>query len=310
MRAESMTQEIDKYEVDLIGLWRILWSGKLVVIISFLLTGALGAVYALKQPDVYKASIVLMPTNDGGAAGLGKLAGQFGGLASLAGISLGGSGGDKVGLAFEVLKSRAFIESFVTKHEILVPLIASAYWERDNQELILDADIYDIVAKRWVREVNPPKMVKPSNWEAFQAFSEIMHSKQDKDTGVVTLTIEHVSPVIAKQWLELLVRELNFKIRELDKNEAQNGINYLTAKLQDTKLSDMRSVFYQLIEEQTKTLMLAEVSNEYVLKTIDPANVPDERAKPQRVLIVAVAVILGCFFGAFVVFVRHFRNLN
>ena len=72
-----------------------------------------------------------------------------------------------------------------------------------------------------------------------------------------------------------------------------NKCVFLEAKLSDTKLSDMRNIFYQLIEEQTKTIMLAEVSSEYILKTIDPSNVPDEKASPARAIIVIMVTMLG-----------------
>ena len=74
------------------------------------------------------------------------------------------------------------------------------------------------------------------------------------------------------------------------------------------RLADMQTIFYQLIEEQTKTIMLAEVSSEYVLKTIDPANSPDEKAKPKRALIVVLGTMLGGILSVLIVLVRYFTN--
>ena len=71
----------------------------------------------------------------------------------------------------------------------------------------------------------------------------------------------------------------------------------------------MQSVFYQLIEEQTKTLMLAEVSDEYVFKTVSPAKVAEEKAKPMRALIVILGFMLGGMLSVIIVLIRHFRNL-
>ena len=97
-------------------------------------------------------------------------------------------------------------------------------------------------------------------------------------------------------------------MREQDKIEAQNSIDYLTKKLQETQLADMQTVFYQLIEEQTKTIMLAEVSKEYVLKTIDPANAPEEKAKPKRALIVVLGTMLGGILSVLIVLIRYFTK--
>jgi LPS O-antigen subunit length determinant protein (WzzB/FepE family) len=66
----------------------------------------------------------------------------------------------------------------------------------------------------------------------------------------------------------------------------------------------MQNVFYQLIEEQTKSLMLAEVQDEFVFKTVDPAIVPEEKAGPKRALICVLATLLGGMLAVAIVLVR------
>jgi LPS O-antigen subunit length determinant protein (WzzB/FepE family) len=61
-----------------------------------------------------------------------------------------------------------------------------------------------------------------------------------------------------------------------------------------------------LVEEQAKTIMFAEVRDEYVFKTIDPAFVPEEKAKPKRALICILGTMLGCMLAMIMVLVRHF----
>jgi len=70
----------------------------------------------------------------------------------------------------------------------------------------------------------------------------------------------------------------------------------------------MQSVFYQLIAEQTKTLMLAEVSEEYVFKTLSPAKVAEEKSQPKRVLIAILGFMLGGMLTIVIVLIRHFRR--
>jgi uncharacterized protein involved in exopolysaccharide biosynthesis len=296
-------------EIDLAELWRVLWSGKLLIIIISAVFAISSVLYAINQPNIYKATTLLSPTGDqGGAGGLAKMAGQFGGLASLAGINLGSGGADKTGLALEVLKSRFFLENFITKHSLLVPLMAANNWDANTNTLMFDEEVYNTTSKTWIRKVSAPKNPEPSSWEAFQAFKEILSIATDKETGMVTISIEHYSPQIATQWLKLLVGDINNTMREQDKVEAQNSINYLTKKLEETQLSDMQTVFYQLIEEQIKTIMLAEVSKEYVLKTIDPANAPEEKAKPKRGLIVVLGTMLGGILSVLIVLIRYFTK--
>ncbi|TCI05667.1 LPS O-antigen length regulator [Corallincola luteus] len=297
-------------EIDLRELWNVIWRGKLLII-AITAIFAVGAVaFAISKPNIYKADALLAPAESaGGAGGLRALAGQFGGLASLAGVNLGGGGGeDKTGLAIEVLKSRAFIQSFIERHDLLVPLMAAKSWDRLSGELSINPEIYDIQTQTWLRQVDPPQIPPPSAWEAFEAFSKTLSVQQDKATSFVTISVEHLSPTVAKQWVELLVKDINQHLKNLETDEAKRSIAYLEAQLEKTSVADMQTVFYQLIEEQTKTVMLAEVREEYVFKTVDPAVVPEQKAKPKRALICVLGTILGGMFGVMVVLIRHFAR--
>jgi uncharacterized protein involved in exopolysaccharide biosynthesis len=296
-------------EVSLSELWRAIWAGKLVIIFISLLFAGASIYFALSKPDIYKASAILAPAaNEGGAGGLSALAGQFGGLASMAGINLGGGKSDKTALALEILKSRAFIERFIVKHDLLVPLMAAKNWDMLTDTLILNVELYDEKNNQWIRTVRAPKKQEPSLWEAFIEFSNLLSVSQEKSTTMVTLELEFYSPVMAKNWLSFLIADINEFMRAQDEKEAQDSINYLTEQLKDIHVSSMEKVFYQLIEEQTKNMMLTKVKPEYVLKTIDPAQVPEEKAKPKRALIVILGTILGGILSIILVLTRNFSS--
>jgi uncharacterized protein involved in exopolysaccharide biosynthesis len=61
------------------------------------------------------------------------------------------------------------------------------------------------------------------------------------------------------------------------------------------------------MEEQVKSVMLANVREEFALRVIDPAVVPelDKEVRPQRVLIMVIGIILGLVLGALLAFVRE-----
>ncbi len=54
--------------------------------------------------------------------------------------------------------------------------------------------------------------------------------------------------------------------------------------------------------------MLANVRDEYVFKTVDPAVVAERKAKPKRALIVILAVMLGSLLSMMFVLVRYFSD--
>ncbi|MBA6370477.1 LPS O-antigen length regulator [Colwellia sp. BRX8-4] len=297
-------------EIDLAELWRAIWSGKYIIIVISFIFAVSSIAFALSKPDVYKASILLAPASSDSAGGMGALAGQFGGLASLAGISLGGGGTDKTALALEIIKSRAFLETFIIKHELLVPLMASENWNRATDSLVINKEIYDSKNKKWLREASYPKKSEPSSWEAYQELLKLLSITQDKATSLVTIDVGFYSPDVAKQWLIWLVKDVNDFMREKDEKEAQSSIDYLTKQLEKTEVSAMETVFYQLIEEQTKNMMLTKVSAEYVLKTIDPAQVPEKKSGPKRALIVVLGTMLGGILSVLIVLIRHSTKNN
>lgn len=295
-------------EIDLAQLWAVLWRGKWWIIGLSLLAAVLAVVISLQLPNIYRAQVVVAPSEEAQGGGLGAMASQFGGLASLAGINLGAGKVDKSGFAQEVLKSRAFIVEFIARHQLLVPLMAAKGWDIKTDQLIIDNKLYDAANNKWLREVKPPQTVIPSDWEAFEAFQKIFSVTADKLSGMVTITVDHYSPNLAAQWAGLLVADINSAMRERDISEAKRSIEYLTEHLQTTTVADVQTIFYQLIEQQAKTIMLAEVRPEYVFKTVDPAIAPEKKEKPKRALIVVLATILGGMLASLVVLVRGFKN--
>ena len=296
--SKDLTNDVG-YANDEIGLnelfseiWRVkFWLGG----ISFLVA-VIVASYSLTLPNIYRSEALVVPVEDGAGGKLGSLAGQFGGLASLAGISLGKGDSNKSVIALEKLKSREFFFKFAEKHQILVPLMAVKEWDPQSDKLVLDADIYNADTDTWVRDVSWPKQPKPSLQEAHKAFLDSLTVSQDKTTGMVKIMLEHVSPTIARDWTTALITDLNEEMRQRDISEAQSSIAYLEQQVADTKITEIKTVLYQLIEEQTKTLMLANVKPEYILETVDAAIVPEKKYNPGRAVMVigaAVVVFIG-----------------
>lgn len=316
-----MSNEINKYmqdvnfrpaapedEIDLRELFSVIWQGKwLIIAITAVFTIA-SVGLALYLPNIYKSEALLAPAaEEQSGGGLAALASQFGGLASLAGVNLGAkSGTDKTQLAIEVLKSRQFTSEFIQKHNILADLMAAETWDRDADKLIYDPELYNEQTNTWVRAVEPPFKPEPSMQEAYKEFSKIFSANTDKESGMVTLSVEHLSPTVAEQWVTWLIQDINKVMKERDVAEANRSSEFLNKQIALTNVADIKAILYKLVEEQAKTIMFAEVRDEYVFKTLDPALAPEEKAKPKRALICALGIMLGGMFGVMFVLVRNF----
>jgi uncharacterized protein involved in exopolysaccharide biosynthesis len=293
--------------VDLKGFFLTIWKGKLTIAIVAVIFTCLSVALALSLPNIYKSEALLSPADSGqGEGGLAALAGQFGGLASMAGIDLGAGSSDKSALAIEVLKSRKFTSEFIERHNILLDLMAAESWSYEANTISYDEDIYDAKTKTWVRDVNPPFKPKPSLQEAYKEFKEIVYVNSSKDTGMITISVEHISPYIAQQWVIWLIEDINKEMKERDVAEAIKSTEFLKQQIENTKVADIKTVLFKLIEEQAKTIMFAEVRDEYVFKTIDPALVPEERVSPKRALICVVGALFGILIGILIVLGKNY----
>ena len=107
-----------------------------------------------------------------------------------------------------------------------------------------------------------------------------------------------------RQHQEFLLKLLTNKDSFIRKKIIDQNLAYLNTQLQKTAVADMQSTFYKLIEEQTKSLMLAEVQEEFIFKVVDPAVVPEQKDSPKRALICVLGTLLGGMMGVAIVLVR------
>ena len=294
-------------EIDLRELFSVLWEGKIQIIAVVLVSALISVSIAVYLPNKYTAEAVLAPRSSGGGGGLAQLASQYGGLASLAGINIGGLGeGDSAAVAKEMLKTRDFFGAYLYE-AVLVDLMAAKSWNLATDTLAIDDTIFDVQSRKWIRDADPGRQVEPSIQEAHEAFVESHLSvSEDKQTGLVKVSITHLSPSVAKDWVNLLIKGINEAVRARDVREAENSIEFLNEQRLKTNLVSLTEVFSELIEEQTKTVMLANASDEYVFQVIEPPVAPELKSEPSRALICVLGTMLGGMLGVVLVLIRHY----
>jgi uncharacterized protein involved in exopolysaccharide biosynthesis len=267
-------------------------------------------IYALSLPDQYKASAVVAPTNSGGSS-LGALAGQLGGLASFAGINVGAGESNETLEAIEIMQSWGFVEEFIQTNNLQVAVYAAVGWEKSTNSLRLDTGLYDIEAKHWLLKSDSGDGRRPpTSWELYKEFQQSVTVSEDKKSGLVSISIEYYSPEIAKQWVDLFIYSINNYMRARRLDQVNRNIEYLKAQIEKTAIAEMREVFYQLVEEQTKSKMLAEASPEYVFITVSRAMIPEERFAPKRALICILGTLLGGMLSVLLVLVTHYSRVS
>ncbi len=267
------------------------------ICIAWLILVAGVAVYvALQLPNQYRSVATLVANEPSGK--LSGISASLGSVGSLAGLGIGGGTEKKSVVAIEMMKSRQFFSSFLQKNDIKLALMAASDWDPVADKLLYDEQIYDTSSATWVRKPIGLRHAEPSVQECFEAFMRIFSVSQDKLTGVVTLSIEFMSPPLAQQWLQLYIDEVNLQMRLRDVKEAEDSIRFIEDKIQNTDLAEVRAVMYSMLEEHHKTLVVANIRSDYVFKSIDPPSLSDLKAGPARSLIV-----LGALLAALLLFV-------
>lgn len=287
----------EEREVNLVEIAQILWKKKWILVAFVLIFSATAAFFSLELPNQYQSQAVLAPVLADDERNMSPLSGQLGGLASLAGFSLSSGNVSNANISLEVLKSRILINQFIDKHDLLVDLFAASSWNEKEKEINIDRDIYDTDSKSWVREVSSGKTKTPTAWEAYERFSSKLKIHKDEKTGLVTVSLVTVSPKMSANWLSWLIDDLNDYLRKQDVDLARKNLKYLQNQINKTSFSEMKQVFYQLIEQQTKKMMLAEVRDQYAFRVIDPPVVPEDKVGPNRIFITLLGAAMGAIFG-------------
>ena len=293
-------------EIDLRELFSVVWAGKILIVAITAVFALVSVGYALSLANQYKASAVVSPAQSGGSS-LGAMAGQLGGLASLAGIDIGSGESNETQEAMEIMQSWGFMEEFIQTHDLQVPIYAAIGWDKGSNSLKLNSDLYDATSERWLIEGSAGGENRaPSSWQLYQSFKSRVAVSQDKKSGLINISVEYYSPQIAKQWVDLFIITINDYMRARKLEQVNRNIEYLTAQIDKTAIADMREVFYQLVEEQTKSKMLAEASPEYAFVTVSRAMVPEQKSQPKRALVCILGALLGGMLSVLWVLVRHY----
>jgi len=274
-------------EIDFFEIIAILFERKKLILVVAVCTTVLAVVYAFQITPIYRAETLLAPVSHDGSNKVGAMASQFGGLASIAGINLGGGGGGAEEV-IATLKSRGLTNEFIKAENLLPVLFDKGYLQSE---------------KRWKNAYKAP-----TTWVAYELFDRIRKIKIDKKTRLVTLSIDWKDPHLAAIWVNKLVVMVNEKTRAVAINASFKSIEYLQQELEKTSVIEIKQSIYSLIEAQTKTKMMANTQEEYAFRVLDLAVTPEDRVRPKRKLIVIFGFMLGLFLGVVAVFILRLRD--
>ena len=169
------------------------------------------------------------------------------------------------------MNSRVLLKTLLNFDYVLPSLMAAKSFDKKTNQLRFDEDF-------------KPGYV-PDFSEIYEEYRKIFNVSQDRKTGLIYLSVEHLSPVFSKKFLDLIINQTNFSLQSRDLVRSTNAINYLKNEYKQSNILEIRERISNLIEAHLETQMTSKIDNEYILKTIDPPYLPDKKSKPSRATI-------------------------
>jgi|SaaInlStandDraft_1057018.scaffolds.fasta_scaffold05625_4 uncharacterized protein involved in exopolysaccharide biosynthesis len=293
-------------EINIKELFIALWSKKYLIVSFTSIFAILGILYSLSLPNIYTSKSLLAPMaeNDSLTSKLGNISS----FAAVGGINLPSSQSDKTKEALARIKSFEFFSNHFLPNIKLENIIASKKWLSDKDKLIYDKNLFDIETRTWIQNDSNASYSSPTDQQAFKAYKEKISITIDPDTSYITISADHHSPKVAKDWVNLIIFQINESMRKIDAEDAERSIIFLNDSSNKTNVQSLREAYSTLLEEQIQILMLSASSKYYVLKVIDSPIVPELKSKPNRTLICIVITLVGGFMSIFIALFQHYRK--
>ena len=292
--------EIDQYpdEINIKDLTFALIAQKKFIFIFTALFACSSIYFSLTVSENWSSSALLTPASSVGMSGGGSSGAS--GLGALAGISISPKGGaTPSSKASATIRSRDFLKHLLGLDGVLKNLMAFESYDKSSQKSNYNKSLYDVEKEIWIDGM------KPTFQEAFSVYQSSLSVRIEKATGFLTIGMSHGSPIFAKEFLDLIIQEVNNISRIRDLNDSEESLTYLYGQLSSIQQSEVKVSVSQIIESQLKKQMMASIKKNYILEPIDSAFIPELRSYPQRSKMVITWTIIGFILSIIIVIGRH-----
>lgn len=261
-----------------------------IVIIG--LTFAVASVFlALSLPNEYSVKAKVVSNLSDAKSLSGNLSG-LGGLASLAGVSIGGGSSLTPEVLTEMLNSSSFLASFIRQYQLEKEVMAAIEFIPSKNQFKYDEKLLDVSTGKWIREFEYPQKQDPSDAELVEKFKESFSAEFDRKSKIIMINFTSLSPSFSKKVSDNVIYHFNQYMKNKDIEESETSIKYLQGELELAKFHEVKQALQQVMEEQLKKLSLANTRDEYALRFVQYPIEPTKKSGPKRALI-CVAVTVG-----------------
>jgi len=292
---------IEEDEIDLRELFNTIFKHKYKILLFTFFITSLTIIYTMSIPNSYKSEVILAPQEQSKGVSLGGL----GALAGLAGVSLGGgSSMDAYASLSTISSNNTFNKMVIEKYDLINKLSL----KNMDKNLVFAANnrtFYDLLQKEESKEkINYEDEI----YNTIKKLKSIISFSQDKKTGAIVLSVTLEDRFLAKELLELYLKETTSQLEKLDMLDIDKKLKYYKEELSNTQDIELKTQLSQLISSLMQKKVLSKASEYYNVRKITEAEVAyiKDKTKPKRSLIVIVSFITSLILGIFMVFLIEF----
>jgi uncharacterized protein involved in exopolysaccharide biosynthesis len=251
--------------------------GRWIAVASLTILGAVcGLIIGLVLPREYLGEVLLVPQAHESGGQLESLARRVSGLASVAGINIGGGGqSNDRDVAMATLTSYELMSGFIEREGV------RAAFEREQRS-------------SWFSMFDRQPLTV---WKTVRAFKERYSVTEDRTSSVVHVRVIWTDPVEASRWANAIVEYADQVLRKRALLTSESRLEYLTKEFNDSSVVAVRQAVSAIMESEVRSIAVAKADKQYAFYVIDAA-IPAERpVRPQRAVICIALALLGLLLG-------------
>jgi len=301
----NQQQYFEEDEIDLKELFSTIWQNKWkIIFLSFIIT-SLATIYAITTPNSYTSKTILImkeqnkPSISGGAAA----------IAAMAGVNLGSSKSlDIASLFKQLIVDYPFNKYVIQKYNLSYKL----------KEKNMDKNfVYVLNGRKMAKDIKEFFTIQKDKkeilgeeliFETFKKIKNILSASTDKESGAITLSATLEDRFLAKELVNIYLKEMSEYIKKLDFKEINEQEAYYNRELNEADSIELRKNLADLLSALTKKKVLSQAGEYYMVKQLTKAEVPyiKDKTKPKRALIIVVSFITSIILAIFMIFFGQF----
>jgi len=232
----------------------------------------------------------------------------LGGFASLAGIQLPSSSGNDFNIFKELITAPEVSEIIFENKKIIREIFRSEWDETLNNYLKppkSKIQTFVIDAKNLLTGNIEVNYIPPNPRRLAIFINKNIQIGEDKETGFLNFTSETSKPELMLSLIIEATKASDSIMRQRYIDFSTEPLAFYKAKLRTARSREHREALAELIGKEEEKLMFASKGKHFIAEPYINPTISLYPTAPKSTLILALSLVLGLFFGATFVLVRH-----